>query len=473
MSATPKDSTRAAEAVARRRKTHQRTARRERRGPLRSGHLRRVRRAGACGAAAAPRARRSDEKHAADGLVAGIAGSTAICLTNSRAQCVAMSYDYTVLAGTQGQQNHRKKDRMFEIAPGSACPWCSSPRAAAGSRRHRRTVALRLDVPAFHYWGKLSGLVRWSASTRADASRGNAALLGCCDVVIATANSNIGMGGPAMVEGGGLGIFRPEDIGPMSVQIPNGVVDLPVADEAEAVRVAKKYLSYFQGPVGRGSVRPAHFARIIRRIACASTTFARLSRRSPTRLGTRTAAPFGLGMVTALVRVEGRPIGVIATTPRIWPARSTATVPTRAPASCNCCDAFDLPLLFLCDTPGIMVGPENRKDGAGASCRADVSSSGRNISVAVFHYRVAQGLRPGGASDGRGKLQNPDSLPCRGRPASLVGWDWRARPSSAIARNWRRIDDPAARKKLYEEMVARMYQQGKALTAPRISSSTT
>src|SRR5689334_24871587 len=104
-----------------------------------------------------------------------------------------------------------------------------------------------LDVMTFHAFAKLNGQVPRIGINSGRCFAGNAALLGCCDVVIATANSNIGMGGPAMVEGGGLGIFRPEDIGPMSVQVKNGVVDVPVADEAEAVRVAKKYLAYFQG----------------------------------------------------------------------------------------------------------------------------------------------------------------------------------------------------------------------------------
>src|SRR5205814_9389135 len=109
------------------------------------------------------------------------------------------------------------------------------------------TGASGLDCMAFALFGGLSGLVPLVGINAGRCFAGNAAILGCCDVVIATANSNIGMGGPAMIEGGGLGVYEPDDIGPMSVQVANGVVDVAVADEAEAVAVAKRYLSYFQG----------------------------------------------------------------------------------------------------------------------------------------------------------------------------------------------------------------------------------
>ena len=161
-----------------------------------------------------------------------------------------MSYDYTVLAGTQGQQNHRKKDRMFEIAEKQRLPVVFFTEGGGGRPGDTDGIGVAgLDCLAFSYWGGLSGLVPLVGINSGRCFAGNAALLGCCDVVIATKNSNIGMGGPAMIEGGGLGIFRPEEVGPIEVQVPNGVVDIAVEDEAEAVKVAKKYLSYFQGPL--------------------------------------------------------------------------------------------------------------------------------------------------------------------------------------------------------------------------------
>src|SRR3546814_8452275 len=163
---------------------------------------------------------------------------------------MVVAYDDTVVAGTQGKKNHQKKDRMFELAREWRLPLVLF--AEGGGGRPGDTDVMfgaNLQTEAFHRFGKLSGLVPLVGIASGRCFAGNAVLLGCCDVVIATANSTIGMGGPAMIEGGGLGVFRPEEVGPMSVQVPNGVVDIAVADEAEAVAAAKKYLSYFQGPV--------------------------------------------------------------------------------------------------------------------------------------------------------------------------------------------------------------------------------
>src|SRR5512144_3109351 len=195
---------------------------------------------------AAQRGRRAVEEliatTPADGLVAGL-GRVA------GAETVVLSYDYTVLAGTQGMHGHRKKDRLFEVAERLRLPIVVFTEGGGG--RPGDTDALgvtALDVMAFHLFARLSGLVPLVAITSGHCFAGNAVLLGCCDVVIATKDSNIGMAGPAMVEGGGLGTHAPEEIGPMAVQVPNGVVDVAVADEAEAVAVARRYLSYFRGP---------------------------------------------------------------------------------------------------------------------------------------------------------------------------------------------------------------------------------
>src|SRR6267143_7288930 len=158
-----------------------------------------------------------------------------------------MSYDYTVLAGTQGHQNHRKKDRMFQIARELRLPLVLF--AEGGGGRPGDTDGGFHQSRSFYDFPRLSGLVPLVGITSGRCFAGNAALLGCCDVVIATKGSNIGMGGPAMIEGGGLGIFRPEEVGPLELQVANGVVDIPVADEAEAVRVAKRYVAYFQGAI--------------------------------------------------------------------------------------------------------------------------------------------------------------------------------------------------------------------------------
>src|SRR5262249_47224484 len=239
------------DAVARRRKTGQRTARENVDDLVDPGPFVEY---GALVIAAQRRRRALDDLIArtpADGLVAGIGSvNGALFSESARTQCVVMSYDYTVLAGTQGQQNHRKKDRMFEIAAEQKLPVVFLTEGGGGRPGDTDAAGVSgLDCLAFSLFAQLSGLVPLVGITSGRCFAGNAVLLGCCDVIIATAGSNIGIGGPAMIEGGGLGVVRPDEVGPMDVQTQNGVVDVAVADEAEAVRVAKQYLSYFQGPL--------------------------------------------------------------------------------------------------------------------------------------------------------------------------------------------------------------------------------
>jgi acetyl/propionyl-CoA carboxylase alpha subunit/acetyl-CoA carboxylase beta subunit len=231
---------------------------------------------------AAQERRRSREelqqKTPADGVVGGladIAGDPA----------VVVSYDYTVLAGTQGMRGHLKKDRLFELAEARRLPvvlFAEGGGGRPGDVDH--PVVSALDTAAFTLFGRLSGLVPTVGIASGRCFAGNAALLGTCDVVIATEDANIGMGGPAMIEGGGLGVVAPEDIGPIDVQHTNGVVDIRVADDTAAVAAARKYLSYFHGirrPTGPHPTSGC-CATWSRRTASASTTCARCCTAWPT-----------------------------------------------------------------------------------------------------------------------------------------------------------------------------------------------
>jgi acetyl-CoA carboxylase carboxyltransferase component len=289
----------------------------------------------------------------ADGLVSGIG-------TVNGHQTIVMSYDYTVLAGTQGFQNHRKKDRLFELAERLRLPVVFFTEGGGGRPGDTDAPGVSgLDCLAFNLFAGLSGLVPLVGINSGRCFAGNAALLGCCDVVIAAEGSNIGMGGPAMIEGGGLGVFAPEDIGPLSVQVPNGVVDVAVADEAEAVAVAKRYLSYFQGPADAWSCADQDALRRVipvnRLRAYDTRTVIDTLADDDSVLELR--SQFGPGMVTALVRIEGRPLGVIANNPAHLGGAIDADGADKAARFMQLCDAFDLPLLLLCDTRGIMVGP--------------------------------------------------------------------------------------------------------------------
>ncbi len=454
------------EAVARRRKTHQRTARENIADLCDPGSFVEY---GPLVLAAQRRRRALDDlmrNTPADGLVAGIGRVNGDLFADSRAQCVAMSYDYTVLAGTQGQQNHRKKDRLFEIAAKLRLPVVFFTEGGGGRPGDTDGLWLSgLDVPAFHLWGKLSGLVPLVGINSGRCFAGNAALLGCCDVVIATMNSNIGMGGPAMVEGGGLGIFRPEDIGPMSVQMRNGVVDVPVADEAEAVRVAKKYLSYFQGALARWEcadqrllrgIIPENRLRIydVRKVieTLADTGSVLELRRH-----------FGLGMVTALIRIEGRPLGVIANNPTHLAGAIDSDGADKAARFMQLCDAFDLPLLFLCDTPGIMVGPEIEKT-ALVRHAARMFIVGANISVPFFTIVLRKGYGLGAQAMAGGSFKTP-LFTVAWPTGEFGGMGLEGAAKLGYRKELEAVQDPAERKKLFEEMVARMYQQGKGINS--------
>lgn len=164
-----------------------------------------------------------------------------------------MADDYTVFAETQGVHNHWKTDKIIDIAEDGRMPFVLFAEGGGGRPGDDDYGGL-IGFDTFHHFGQLSGYVPVIGIVAGRCFAGNASLLGCCDVIIATVDSNVGMGGPAMIEGGGLGVFAPEDTGPIDVQTQSGVVDIAVRDEAEAVAVAKRYLAYIQGPLKESSV---------------------------------------------------------------------------------------------------------------------------------------------------------------------------------------------------------------------------
>ena len=447
------------EAVARRRTTGHRTARENVDDLLDPGSLLEY---GPVVIAAQRRRRALDDLIAntpADGLVGGVG-------TVAGHPTVVLSYDYTVLAGTQGLQNHRKKDRLFEVAERRQLPVVFFTEGGGGRPGDTDGTGVSgLDCMAFHLFGRLSGLVPLVGITSGRCFAGNAAILGCCDVVIATADSNIGMGGPAMVEGGGLGVHAPEAIGPMAVQVANGVVDVAVADEAEAVDVARRYLSYFQGPLDTWeapadevvrSVIPENRLRVYD-VRTAVHAIADLGSVLELRAG------FGLGMVTALVRVEGRPMGVVANNPTHLAGAIDADGADKAARFLQLCDAFDLPVLFLCDTPGIMVGPEAE---ATALVRhaSRLFVTGANLTVPTGTIILRKGYGLGAQAMAGGSFKAP--LFCVAWPTGELGG---MGLEGAVRLGYRKelaaIDDPQERQRTFEEMVDRMYEHGKALNA--------
>ncbi|MGE2692537.1 acyl-CoA carboxylase subunit beta [Mycolicibacterium pulveris] len=296
----------------------------------------------------------------ADGLIAGTARINGDLFGEQRSACAVLSYDYTVLAGTQGALGHRKKDRLFELIERMRLPTVFF--AEGGGGRPGDTdypTVSSLEVRAFKLWAALSGLVPRIAIVKGRCFAGNAVIAGCADLIVATEDASIGMGGPAMIAGGGLGDVAPDDVGPIAVQAPNGVVDVVVADEAEAVAVTKRLIGYFQGATASGPAadqtrlrtmvperarRAYQVAPIIETLADeGSVTFLR--------------SGFAKEMVTALARIGGRPVGVLANNTMVMAGAITAAAADKAARFLQLCDAFGLPVVSLVDCPGYMVGP--------------------------------------------------------------------------------------------------------------------
>ncbi|CAB4858590.1 unannotated protein [freshwater metagenome] len=402
----------------------------------------------------------------ADGMVGGIGTVNGQVFSGHAAQVVAVSYDYTVLAGTQGQQNHRKKDRLFELAEQLRLPVVFFTEGGGGRPGDTDGVGVSgLDCLAFLWFAQLSGSVPLVGVNAGYCFAGNAAILGCCDVVIATEDSNIGMGGPAMIEGGGLGVFAPTEIGPIDVQRANGVVDIVVRDEAEAVRVAKQYLSYFQGPVPTWEHGDQ---RLLRHVIPEDRkrsydVRALLDALFDTGAVLELRRDFGLGMITALARIEGMPVGVIANNPGHLAGAIDSDGADKAARFLQLCDAFDIPVISLCDTPGMMVGPDIERAALVRHCsRLFVTGANLTVPYITLVTRKAYGLGAQAMMGGSTKA-----------PLATVAW-----PTGefggmglegAVRLGYRNeleaVSDPVEREAMFQQMVDRMYQHGKALNA--------
>lgn len=403
----------------------------------------------------------------ADGMIGGIAevNGDLFGAGERASKAVVMSYDYTVLAGTQGHQNHRKKDRLIDVAEQLRIPVVFFTEGGGGRPGDTDTTGVSgLDCFAFWWFGRLSGTVPLVGISSGYCFAGNAAILGCCDVVIATEDSNIGMGGPAMIEGGGLGVFEPKQIGPIEVQSANGVVDIVVTDEVEAVAVAKRYLSYFQGHIDDWE---APDQTVLRDVVPLDRLRAYDIREAIDGLFDvdsvlELRAGFGTGMITALARLEGRPVGVLANNPKHLGGAIDSDGADKAARFMQLCDAYGLPLVTLCDTPGMMVGPDVEETALVRHC-SRLFTTGANLTVptATVVTRKAYGL--GAQAMMGGSTKAP--LACIAWPTGEFGG---MGLEGAVRLGYRKeleaVTDDAEREALFRQMVDRMYEHGKALS---------
>ena len=400
----------------------------------------------------------------ADGMVTGIGAINGADFGPERSRCAVMAYDYTVLAGTQGWRNHHKKDRLLGLAHQWLLPTVLFAEGGGGRPGDvDMPIVAGLNNHTFSQFAALSGKVPVVGVVHGRCFAGNAALLGCADVIIATRAANIGLGGPAMIEGGGLGLFRPEEIGPAADLHHNGVVDVLVADEAAAVAATKQYLGYFQGHTQGWTAGDARTLRHLvpeqrQRVYDMRAVIAALAD-SGSVLELR--AGFGAGMVTALVRIEGRPFGLFANNPHHLGGAIDPDGADKAARFMQLCNAHGLPLISLCDTPGFMVGPEvERAAQVRHACRLFVTAA--HLQVPCFTVVVRKGYGLGAQAMAVGGFD---------APVFTVAW-----PTGefggmglegAVKLGYRKELEAAqagpVREALYAELVARQYSNGSAI----------
>ena len=422
-------------------------------------------------AIAAQRSRRSHEdliaNTPADGMVTGIGSINGAVVGRQRAKTVVMAYDATVLAGTQGMRNHQKTDRLLGIALQNKLPVVLF--AEGGGGRPGDTdmpIVAGLHVSTFASFARLHGQVPVVGIVAGRCFAGNAALLGCCDVIIATHNSNIGMGGPAMIEGGGLGVFKPEQVGPSATQHTNGVIDILVDDEAAAVLAAKHYLSFFQGrwPSAEDVTPDASVLRDIvpeNRLRVYDTRAA-IAGLVDTGSALYLRTGYGVGIHTALARIDGRAVGIIANNPQHLGGALDADACIKAARFMQLCNTHGLPLLSLVDTPGFMVGPETEATGQ-VRHASSLFLAAAQLTVPFFSVVLRKGYGLGAMAMTAGGFHSP---------LFTVAWptgEFGAMGlEGAVRLGYRKeldaVTDASAREALFQQLLAQHIAKGSALS---------
>jgi acetyl/propionyl-CoA carboxylase alpha subunit/acetyl-CoA carboxylase carboxyltransferase component len=452
-------------AVERRRKTNQRTARENISQLVDEGSFVEY---GSLAIAAQRRRRQLDDlvkNTPADGLITGIATVNADKFGTNGARCMVIAYDYTVLAGTQGHMNHKKIDRMLGLVEQWRMPLVFYAEGGGGRPGDTDRLGMTgLDGPSFVQFAKLSGLVPVVGVVSGYCFAGNAAMLGCCDVIIATRNASIGMGGPAMIEGGGLGAYHPAEVGPASFQVPNGVIDILVEDESEATSVAQRYLSYFQGSLNSWK---APDQRLLRRAIPENRLRVYDIRIVVDLLADEGSVleirrDFGVGMITAFIRIEGKPFGLIANNPKHLGGAIDAPAGDKAARFMQLCDAFDIPIVSLCDTPGFMVGPEVEKT-AIVRHVARMFVTGASLTVPLFGIVLRKGYGLGAQSMVGGGF-HASFFTVAWPTGEFGGMGLEGYVRLGFRKEMEAIADPVEREKYYQEKVAELYAGGKAVS---------
>ncbi|MCF8099098.1 MAG: hypothetical protein K9K65_14745 [Desulfarculaceae bacterium] len=404
---------------------------------------------------------------AADGVITGLATVNREMFGEENSQVAVAINDYSVLAGTQGFFHHQKLDRILQLAGDRKLPVVMFTEGGGGRPGDGdvNTLIAGLNYPTFQIWAQLSGLVPRIAVNNGYCFAGNAALFGCADITIATRASWIGMAGPAMIEGGGLGKFEPTEIGPIEVQEKRGVVDVVAADEAEATAMAQKLLSYFQGPVEgwcRGDQeklremvpenrRRAYDVRKVIGLLADQDSFFELRR------------GYGPGIITGLLRLEGKPLGLIANNCMHLGGAIDAEAAEKASRFLQLCDAFGLPILSLTDTPGFMVGPDSEKQAA-VRRMSSLFVTFASVSVPILAVLLRKGYGLGAMAMAGGSFIAPDYIAAW--PTGEIGaMGLEGAVTLGFKKELAAAEDEHRRQALFDNLVAEKYDKGKATEA--------
>tara|TARA_B110000503_G_scaffold116051_1_gene174801 strand:+ start:10803 stop:12593 length:1791 start_codon:yes stop_codon:yes gene_type:complete len=422
-------------------------------------------------AVAAQRGRKSLDalrsETAADGVITGLATINHSLFGPVASQVAVVINDYTVLAGTQGYFHHKKIDRILEQAKRHSLPVIMYTEGGGGRPGDTdvKTQIAGLDVSSFARWAALSGQVPLIAVNNGYCFAGNAALFGCADIRIATQQSWIGMAGPAMIEGGGLGSYKPTDIGPIDVQAKNGVVSLVADNEAQATALAKQVLGYFQGdhrqwqcaqqadlrdlmPADRRYVYDIR--KIIQHLAD-SDSWLELSKQ------------YGRAIATGFVRIEGKAMGLIANDCRVLGGAIDAEAADKAARFITLCNNFSIPLLSLCDTPGFMVGPDSEEQGA-ATRMAQLFIAGAKLTTPLVTIFLRKGYGLGAMAMAGGSFHQP-IYSAAWPMGEFGGMGLEGAVRLGFKKELAAEKDQQAKDALFSKLLAEMYQRGQASEA--------
>lgn len=402
-----------------------------------------------------------------DGMVAGFGAINGDIFDETTSRAAVLAYDYTVLAGTQGYFNHKKTDRVLELADKWHVPvmfFTEGGGGRPGDTDVRNVSATGLDVKTFATFAASSGAAPRVAINNGRCFAGNAVIFGCADVTIATKSSAIGMGGPAMIEGGGLGTYAPDEVGPIDVQANNGVVDLVADDEAHAVAQAKQLLGFFQGRTDNWTCADQRKLRHVipedrKRVYNMRDAISLIADEGSV-LELREG--YGRGMITSLVRIEGRPFGLFANDPHHLGGAIDAEASEKAGRFMQLCDAFGIPLLSLCDTPGFMVGPDH-EELATVRRASSMLVTGASISVPLFMICLRKGYGLGAQAMAGGSFTSPVFL-ISWPTGEYGGMGLEGAVRLGYSKELAAAESPEARDALFEKLLAAYYEHGKALS---------